>query len=104
MSPSRSRTSEGLLCTAELKKARVARRTFRSGSCRLSMNSPGSETRSGGEGRHSHSQTPSCPHPTSLLWLMGSTQTWLGGYGCVLRICFAQQSPEKKVDLSVAWV
>lgn len=39
MSSNRSRTSDGLLCTAELKKVSVARRTFRSGSCRLSMNS-----------------------------------------------------------------
>lgn len=65
MLPSRSRTNEGLLCTAELKKVRVARRTFRSGSCRLSMNSPGRKMR-GGEGQHSQDGKPP-PPPSPLL-------------------------------------
>lgn len=37
---SKSRTSEGLLCAAELKATRATRRTFRSGSCRVLRNSP----------------------------------------------------------------
>jgi len=37
---SRSRTSEGLLCAAELNATRATRRTFRSGSWRVRRNSP----------------------------------------------------------------